>query len=58
MSVKLHLDSDKIDGDTMFSLKAFLGEIQLTDLLAINKLVVDETNERINTICEISFGRK
>ena len=52
MSVKLTLtlDSEKIGSDDMFSLQTFLGDISLTELLMINKMVADEMNERLDVI--------
>ncbi len=50
MSLTLNLNSDKIDADGMFKFKTFLGDISLTDLLVINKMIVEEINKRLEVI--------
>ncbi len=50
MSVKLQIDSEKIDADGMFTLKTFLGNISLTDLMIISKMIDEEINERIDIV--------
>lgn len=55
IGITLTLHSQKLDSDGMFSLRAFLGDIPLKDLLVISKMIEEEKNERINTIYSLYF---
>ena len=55
MVVRLNLNSEKLDSDGMFTLQVFLGDISLSDLLIINKMIKEELNERENTLYSIYF---
>lgn len=49
--MKLKLDSEEvISKDDLFTLEAFFSDISLSDLLVINKMVVEETNYQIDII--------
>ncbi|MCK5216374.1 MAG: hypothetical protein KAJ93_01205 [Methanosarcinales archaeon] len=49
--MKLKLDSEEdISKDDLFTLEVFFGDISLSDLLVINKMIVKETNDRIDII--------
>jgi len=45
---KIELDSKNISKDDFVSFHTFLTDLRIDDLLIINKMVIDETNTRIN----------
>lgn len=48
--MKITLDSESINGDNLCTFEAFLDDIELSDLLVLGKMAVDETNRRIDII--------
>lgn len=48
--MNITLDSESINGDNLRTFEAFLDDIELSDLLVLNKMTVDETNRRIEVI--------
>ena len=48
--MKMTLDSESMNDDNLRTFEAFLDDVQLTDLLVLNKMVIDETNRRIDII--------
>jgi len=55
MSKIMNLDSEKMDCEGMSKLKIFIRTLPLTDLLVVNKIIVDETNYRLDIISKKYF---
>ena len=48
--MKITLDSESINGDNLRTFEAFLGDVQLMDLLVLSKMTIDETNKRVDSM--------
>jgi hypothetical protein len=56
--MKIMLDSESINGDDLRTFETFLDDIGLTDLLVLNKMVIDETNRRIDLMDKRQWDRR
>lgn len=48
--MNIQLNSENISADDLFSFEAFLDDIELSILLVLNKMSIDELNRRIDII--------